>query len=77
MARPLVKPIFRDQFFSFSAGMATDIRSKKPVPAKPWKKLISAEKSCLPTFRKGAMQLTVLGGGLAERHPVQFLAVTH
>ena len=24
--------------------MATDIRSKKPVPAKPWKKLISAEK---------------------------------
>ena len=32
-------------FLVFSARMARDIRSKKPVPAKPWKKLISAEKS--------------------------------
>ena len=45
MARPLVEPIFRDQFLVFSAGMERDIRSKKPVLAKPWKKLISAEKS--------------------------------
>ena len=50
MARPLVEPIFRDKFFSFSAGMARDICSKKPVPAKPWKKLISAEKQFWPEF---------------------------
>ena len=31
-------------FLVFSAGMARDILLKKPVPAKPWKKLISAEK---------------------------------
>ena len=31
-------------FLVFFAGMARDIRSKKLVPAKPWKKLISAEK---------------------------------
>ena len=45
MARPLVEPIFRDQFLVFSAGMARNIRFKKPVPVKPWKKLISAEKN--------------------------------
>ena len=31
-------------FLVFSAGMARNIRSKKPVPAKPWKKLIWAGK---------------------------------
>ena len=37
-------------FLVFSAGMARDIRSKKPVPAKPWKKLISAEKTNFSHF---------------------------
>ena len=36
--------IFVISFLVFSAGMARDIPSKKPVPVKPWKKLISAEK---------------------------------
>ena len=37
------------RFLVFSAGMARDILSKKPVPAKPWKKLISAGKKVCPT----------------------------
>ena len=60
MARPLVEPIFRDQFFLvFIAGMARDIRSKKPVPAKPWKKLISAEKM---NFNAAAHPTDFIGG---------------